>query len=703
MPDSLHLLVCGAYYRETEAVVRRAGWADVAVHTYPTVCMLPKLQDQLEATIHELHTRYRHFAIIGTCPVVYRLKNLPSQVTAAAPNALPQCFYALTNQEIVDRLVFTGGYLITASWLDQWEQRLRSWGFDQATAQSFFHECVQNITLLDSGVTADSQQKLAEMGDYLDLPVDQVSVGLDYFERHITEIVQHWRWSQAEKKHVEEIAELKQRLANYALVVDLLPNFTRSTSEQEVIRQVLEAALMLFSPGDLHYLEVRGGQAGGCQPEFADDQARAEFTRWAEESTEEFAWTGAKTGFYLRFANQNETLGALSVADVAFPQYLRQYLNLGISIAGVCAMAAANARAVQRLQESQRSALHEKEISDTLCQVLSEITAHYEQVEVLRRILLSFYRVIPFSEAAVFFISEGYLNFQLGLTFSAHGEMTAYQPAVRALPADDVFHQSFTRVLVDLAEVPNLCQMIHAHAAGTWIGIPLLAESQVFGILSVVSPGASRYGQNEITLAQTFARSIESAHIFNKASIQASIDPLTGICNRRSLFQLAQREFETAAFVGSSLAVLMIDVDHFKRVNDTFGHAGGDVVLRAIAEMCQKHTRSLDLLGRYGGEEFILVLPDTLPNHAHQIAERLRQEISEMVTPTDQGDARVQVSIGLACLDDTCPDLETLVKHSDHALYQAKQRGRNRVETWSAAESGAADGLPSAQALSRGV
>jgi diguanylate cyclase (GGDEF)-like protein len=272
--------------------------------------------------------------------------------------------------------------------------------------------------------------------------------------------------------------------------------------------------------------------------------------------------------------------------------------------------------------------------------------------------------------------------------------MTAYQPPVRAVPADAVFHGSFTRVLVDPGEVPNLRQMVHPHAAGTWIGIPLLAESQVFGILSVVSPSASRYGQNEITLAQTFARSIESAHIFNKASIQASIDPLTGICNRRSLFQLAQREFDTAAFVSSSLAVLMIDVDHFKRVNDNFGHAGGDVVLRAIAEMCQKHTRSLDLLGRYGGEEFILVLPDTLPNHAHQIAERLRQEISEMVTPTDQGDVRVQVSIGLACLDDTCPDLETLVKHSDQALYQAKQRGRNRVETWSAVENGGADVPP---------
>lgn len=74
MAESLHLLVCGAYFGETESVVRRGGWTDVVVHTYPTVCMLPRLQEQLEATIQDLRANYRHFAIIGTCPVVYRLK-----------------------------------------------------------------------------------------------------------------------------------------------------------------------------------------------------------------------------------------------------------------------------------------------------------------------------------------------------------------------------------------------------------------------------------------------------------------------------------------------------------------------------------------------------------------------------------------------------------------------------------------------------
>jgi len=160
----------------------------------------------------------------------------------------------------------------------------------------------------------------------------------------------------------------------------------------------------------------------------------------------------------------------------------------------------------------------------------------------------------------------------------------------------------------------------------------------------------------------------------------ANTDALTGALSRRHFLELAGRERARAAREGGGLAVLLLDIDHFKRVNDTHGHAGGDAVLRAFHATCATQLRAHDLLGRLGGEEFGVVLPATGREVARQVAERLRAAVAAGPVTLPGGAAvAITVSIGLAFTASAAEDIDSLLAAADAALYRAKREGRNRV------------------------
>jgi diguanylate cyclase (GGDEF)-like protein len=129
------------------------------------------------------------------------------------------------------------------------------------------------------------------------------------------------------------------------------------------------------------------------------------------------------------------------------------------------------------------------------------------------------------------------------------------------------------------------------------------------------------------------------------------------------------------------MSVVMLDADKFKNVNDTYGHATGDLVLIRLAEIVREVIRAEDSFGRFGGEEFVLALPETDANSAMLLAERIRALIEATVVPSDEGDVRFTVSFGVATRESSsdAPDLHTLLNQADEALYQAKETGRNKV------------------------
>lgn len=164
----------------------------------------------------------------------------------------------------------------------------------------------------------------------------------------------------------------------------------------------------------------------------------------------------------------------------------------------------------------------------------------------------------------------------------------------------------------------------------------------------------------------------------------ATRDPLTGLYNRREFVRQSQQALARAQRQGHALAVLMVDLDHFKVVNDRFGHPVGDEVLRQVTRLMAQNVRQTDCLARLGGEEFALLLPDTQAANALHLADKLRQRLAD--TPVAVLGVPVTASLGLACMPaGQTLSLDTLLQRADQALYQAKDQGRNRTVAWDAA------------------
>jgi diguanylate cyclase (GGDEF)-like protein len=190
--------------------------------------------------------------------------------------------------------------------------------------------------------------------------------------------------------------------------------------------------------------------------------------------------------------------------------------------------------------------------------------------------------------------------------------------------------------------------------------------------------------RDEVELRKKTEESLrQSEELYRQLSIT---DPLTGIFNRRRFYELAMSELQRTCRYGRSLAVIMMDVDHFKQVNDRYGHAVGDRVLQTLAASVRSCLRVVDIFARYGGEEFIVLLPETDLQTAGVTAERLRRNIAGRQMDTDQGQIKITISLGANAfsppVQTPSPTPETLdyvINFADQALYEAKRSGRNRV------------------------
>jgi diguanylate cyclase (GGDEF)-like protein/PAS domain S-box-containing protein len=172
---------------------------------------------------------------------------------------------------------------------------------------------------------------------------------------------------------------------------------------------------------------------------------------------------------------------------------------------------------------------------------------------------------------------------------------------------------------------------------------------------------------------------LERESLISELHHQATTDGLTQLLNRRAWMDRAERAAAAAQSSGCPLTVILLDADHFKRVNDTYGHAAGDAVLQAIAARCARALRSSDLIGRYGGEEFVIFLPETGAAAAWKIAERVRATVAAEPVGLPHGELATTVSLGVVTAEGADVDLSAMLSRADQALYSAKQAGRNCV------------------------
>jgi two-component system, cell cycle response regulator len=211
------------------------------------------------------------------------------------------------------------------------------------------------------------------------------------------------------------------------------------------------------------------------------------------------------------------------------------------------------------------------------------------------------------------------------------------------------------------------------------IAVPLWAQGRVVGVLSASSPNADEFGPTDVLLARLLANCASPA--FEKARLErlTVLDPYTQTFNRRYLLPRLAQGIARAKSTGTAFSILMMDLDHFKRVNDDHGHTAGDVVLEGFVDRVRESTRRGDEIVRWGGEEFVLVMPGADPARAAQIAERVRRHVGETPFTLADGTSIAQtVSIGVATWDGT-ESPERLEQRADAAMYRAKRHGRDRV------------------------
>ena len=220
----------------------------------------------------------------------------------------------------------------------------------------------------------------------------------------------------------------------------------------------------------------------------------------------------------------------------------------------------------------------------------------------------------------------------------------------------------------------------------SFLGAPICYHNICFGLITVEHRKPNFYTEKHekilIMLANNFGVALERSHALQQLELQATTDALTGLYNYRTFIKRLAEEVERAVRYGSQFTLLMLDIDHFKLVNDKFGHQAGDKVLIQIAAILKKNVRSVDFVARYGGEEFTVILVETELDNGLYTAERIRSNIQDLETFYKGNSISVTMSIGAAEFPNQSKDSEQLIAEADKALYEAKTSGRNRVVSY---------------------
>lgn len=337
----------------------------------------------------------------------------------------------------------------------------------------------------------------------------------------------------------------------------------------------------------------------------------------------------------------------------------------------------ANLRAQQSLLALERTHRETSLISELL-ELLQACGTESESQRMMERFGA---RLFP-DESGAIYLYRASRN-QLEMATAWGGEPTQ----VKWFPPEDCWALRRGREHVSVGGKHDVCcpHLLKAEAnPANAICIPMMAHGETTGLLVLESRGTAISEATQrlaILVAERIGLALSNLQLHEKLRNQAIRDPLTAMYNRRYFEETAARELLRAGESGSSVGVIMIDVDHFKRFNDSYGHEAGDAVLQRVGLVLQSNTRVEDVVCRYGGEEFVMLLPGLPPNVIVERAESLREAVGEL-TVRFHGEtlAKVTISCGVSLFPDQGRGCAELIEAADHALYQAKQAGRNRVE-----------------------
>jgi diguanylate cyclase (GGDEF)-like protein len=336
---------------------------------------------------------------------------------------------------------------------------------------------------------------------------------------------------------------------------------------------------------------------------------------------------------------------------------------------------------VTRRKMAEISERDQRILAEVLRDIASDINGTLRLEEVLDHILENLARIVPYDTAHILLVDRRDRCITLVRSRGAHP--TPPDPECFAVLLDQVLNMSHP-FLLDGSALRSFLQKDNGRE---WVlssvVTPVLIRRELAGILIIDSAVPNNFSHLHLQSMNTFANqaaiAIENARLYARLEERAVQDDLTGILNRRGFFEGAQLELDRASSFPGSVGVILFDLDHYKQINDTYGHAVGDQVLRAVIALCRSSIRSVDVIGRYGGDEFMIFLPDCELHTAYQVALRLCKCIETNQILVGSEKLNVTISAGVAAGEAAVQTLDALFHRADQALYTAKQAGRNCV------------------------
>lgn len=372
-------------------------------------------------------------------------------------------------------------------------------------------------------------------------------------------------------------------------------------------------------------------------------------------------------------------IGCLTVDSLTSGVYHEvEQADLAQAFASHASIAVENSR-LFKVEREQR------QLAEALREIGAILSTTLDFDNVLDLLLDQLGRVVPYSIANILLVEDGQTRIartRYHESLNSEVAQTLKTSVFNISPSPHIYYMIDSAQPLVLPVVPDYAEWIESPVPiRSWMGAPVLAKGRVIACFSLATlePDVYRYRHAELlsVFAGQAALAMQNARLFSEIQQLATVDDLTGVFNRRHLFDLGEREFGRAQRYNRPLAVVMLDLDSFKLVNDKYGHLVGDQVLKVVADRCRSNIREVDILGRFGGEEFTIILPEANPLDAFNISERLRKHVAIMPVITTAGAVKVTISLGVASLSVETPNLTKLIECADFAMYEAKRRGRN--------------------------
>jgi diguanylate cyclase (GGDEF)-like protein len=375
-----------------------------------------------------------------------------------------------------------------------------------------------------------------------------------------------------------------------------------------------------------------------------------------------------------------EIIGQLTVDSRQVDAFTRQDARLVMTFAREASIAIRHAQLYQQaVQTAERLSI--------LYEANREITAALEPRELYQAIHRAAERIMPTESFVISILDTSVQEIEVVYMVDNHGASPRQRiPAGQGLSGYIIStgKSVYIKNTQDGMDIPVL-QSGDPNPILSFLAVPMRRQDgSAFGMVSAQSYQLNAYTAADLEVLELLASqasiALENTRLFAELQTLAITDPLTGIYNRRYFFNIARREFDRSHRYGHPLSIIMLDIDHFKRVNDQHGHGVGDVVLQAAAQRCLRSVREVDILARYGGEEFVALITETGLAQAQIVAERFRSAIAGEPILVNGISVSITASIGVSSLDDECADLDCLLMRADQALYNAKEAGRDVVQ-----------------------